>query len=95
MDVAGGRWRYNLDALEQEMPKILSFPDTGAAQYSGLTLFLSGGQSDYVRPEHRMTIKEKFPNARFAKIPKAGHWLHADDPRSFQASAAAFLSYQT
>jgi len=32
-----------------------------------------------------------FPNAKFAKIPDAGHWLHADDPRAFEATVRAFF----
>jgi pimeloyl-ACP methyl ester carboxylesterase len=90
LDLTARRWVLNLDVLEAEMPKILSFPDL-TGQYEGPTLFLSGGQSDYVRPEHRETIRGYFPKARFAKMPKAGHWLHADDPRGFEASVRAFL----
>lgn len=95
LDVSGRRWLYNLDALEAEMPKILGFPDTGDAQYDGLTLFLSGGRSGYIQPEYRTVIKTLFPHARFAKLPDAGHWLHADDPRAFEASLRAFLDYRS
>lgn len=94
LDVTGKRWRYNLDALEREMPKILGFPDTDA-RYDGLTLFLSGALSDYVLPEHRSKIRALFPHARFAKIPDAGHWLHADQPRAFESTVQAFLDYAT
>jgi len=90
LDVAGKRWRYNLDALERDMPKIMSFPETDA-RFTGPTLFLSGAQSDYVLSDHRPTIKKLFPNARFAKIPNAGHWLHADNPKAFIATAEVFL----
>lgn len=90
LDVAGKRWRYNLDALERDMPKIMSFPEIDA-HFTGATLFLSGAQSDYVLPDHRPTIKNLFPNARFAKIPNAGHWLHADNPKAFIATAEVFL----
>ncbi|WP_299694995.1 alpha/beta fold hydrolase [uncultured Tateyamaria sp.] len=89
LDVAGQTWRLNLDALEAEMPKIMSFPQV-TAQYDGPTLFLSGGASDYVLPEHRNTIRGLFPRARFAKLPRAGHWLHADDPRGFEGTVRAF-----
>jgi len=91
LDVKAKKWKYNLDALEAEMAKILGFPEIDG-EYTGPTLFLSGGQSDYVLPEHRDTIRRLFPKARFAKMPQAGHWLHADDPRGFEASVRAFLS---
>ncbi|MEO0939126.1 MAG: alpha/beta fold hydrolase [Pseudomonadota bacterium] len=90
LDVANKRWRLNLDTLAAEMPKILSFPGI-TGQFLGPTLMLSGADSDYVRPEHRPAIKALFPAARFAKIPRAGHWLHADQPRSFEAAVRAFL----
>ena len=92
LNVKEKRWHYNLDALERDMAKILSFPDiTGT--YDGLTLFLAGATSDYVLPEHRAKIKSHFSNAKFAKIPDAGHWLHAEQPRAFEASLRAFLDY--
>lgn len=61
-------------------------------RFDGPALFLSGGNSRYVLPEHRPTIKALFPAARFAKIPGAGHWLHAEKPREFEETLRVFLS---
>ena len=91
LDVSAGAWRLNLDALSANMDHIMGFPDVTGA-WSGPCLFLTGANSDYVRPEHRQRIKDLFPQARFAKLPGAGHWLHADDPRGFEAAARVFLS---
>ncbi|HGG06355.1 MAG TPA: alpha/beta hydrolase, partial [Aliiroseovarius sp.] len=44
-----------------------------------------------VRPDHRAQIKQLFPNAKFAKLPGAGHWLHAEKPRDFIAAAEMFF----
>ncbi|MGJ8602921.1 MAG: alpha/beta fold hydrolase [Marivita sp.] len=90
LDVAHKRWKLNLNALATEMPQVLGFPDI-TGQFDKPTLFLSGAQSDYVTPAYRPTIKGLFPAARFAKIPRAGHWLHAEKPREFEASVRAFL----
>lgn len=90
LDIKAQKWKLNLDALADQMPHILGFPDI-SGQYDGPTLFLSGATSDYVRPEHRSNIRQLFPKARFAKIPGAGHWLHAEKPREFEASLRAFL----
>lgn len=90
LDVKGKRWKLNLEALAAEMPKILGFPDMDGV-FDKPTLFLSGALSDYVTPEARPVIKRLFPAARFAKIPGAGHWLHAEKPREFEASVRAFL----
>jgi esterase len=61
-------------------------------QYDGPCLFLSGAQSTYVKSEDRAAIKQLFPTAKFAKIPDAGHWLHADKPREFEAAVRACLT---
>ena len=90
LDVESNRWRLNLDALASEMPKIMSFPEVSNS-WSGPTLFLSGATSEYVLPEHRDQIRGLFPKARFAKIPGAGHWLHAEKPREFEAAVRTFL----
>ena len=92
LDVAARRWRLNLDVLDREMAKILSFPDI-RAQFNGPTLFLSGGASTYVTQQHRAHIKALFPKARFAKIPGAGHWLHAEKPREFEAAVRGWLAH--
>ena len=94
LDVAGGRWRLNLDVLERYMPEIIGFPEV-SGHYDGPALFLSGALSDYVRPEHRDRIRALFPAARFARIPGAGHWLHADRPREFEAAVRGWLAHVT
>ena len=84
------RWKLNLDVLEAEMPRIVGWPEI-TGRYDGPALFLSGALSDYVRPEHRATISALFPRARLARIPGAGHWLHADKPREFEAAIQTWL----
>ncbi|WP_420586571.1 alpha/beta fold hydrolase [Ruegeria sp.] len=91
LDVKGQRWLLNLDVLAAEMPKIMGFPQMDT-HWDGPTLFLSGADSDYVLPEHRDLIRTLFPSARFAKIPGAGHWLHAEKPREFEAAVRTFLN---
>ncbi len=90
LDVKAQRWKFNLKALRAEMPKILGFPDV-AATFGGPAFFLAGGDSDYVTTDHRPWIKALFPNARSAKIPGAGHWLHAEKPEEFLGATKAFL----
>lgn len=90
LDIKEKRWRLNLDVLAAEMPGILSFPDI-TGQYDGQALFLSGANSDYVKREYRSDIKDLFPKAQFAKIPGAGHWLHAEKPREFEAAIRVWL----
>jgi esterase len=86
------RWRLNLDVLEAEMERITGWPGAeGLAPFEGPALFLAGAESDYVRAEHREGIRALFPRARFARIPGAGHWLHAEKPREFAEAVRVFL----
>jgi pimeloyl-ACP methyl ester carboxylesterase len=91
LDVAGKRWRLNLDVLARDMALILAFPTLDTV-FSGATLFLSGGKSDYVRREDRDLTKSLFPNSHFAKLPGAGHWLHAEKPREFEAAVRSYFN---
>lgn len=91
LDVKEKRWRLNLKTLADEMEKIVGFPAV-TGEFGGEVLFLSGAQSDYVQPSDRPKIKSMFPKAKFAKIPGAGHWLHAEKPREFEAAVRAFLN---
>jgi pimeloyl-ACP methyl ester carboxylesterase len=87
----GPRWRLNLPVLAAEMNKVVGWPGT-PGQFDRPALFLAGGDSRYVLPEHRAAILAQFPAARFARIPGAGHWLHAEKPREFAETVALFLA---
>ena len=91
IDLKIKRWKLNLDVLESEMEKIISFPQL-SGKFEKVSLFLSGALSNYLQITHRPTIKKLFPKAKFAKIPNAGHWLHAEKPREFEAAVRTFLS---
>lgn len=91
LDLQERRWRFNLEALAEAMPQILSFP-TVEAQWDGPALFVAGEHSDYVLPEHRPLIRRLFPRARIVRLREAGHWLHADQPRAFESVIRSFLA---
>ncbi|PQO24056.1 alpha/beta hydrolase [Rhodobacteraceae bacterium WD3A24] len=83
-------WRINLEALARQMDKITGWPEV-EGRFDGPLLFLSGAESDYLRDKHRPAIKALFPNARFAKLLGAGHWLHAEKPADFATTVRTFL----
>ena len=91
LDIKTKKWRLNLPVLSAEMDGIIGFPAVDG-HFSGPALFLSGSNSDYVTQEYRPEITRLFPAARFAKIPGAGHWLHAEKPREFEAAVRTFLN---
>ncbi|WP_237214709.1 alpha/beta fold hydrolase [Falsiroseomonas oryziterrae] len=84
------RWRVALDAIADQMPLIGGWPDL-PGRYDGQVLVLAGDASDYILPEHHPRFRALFPAARFATI-RAGHWLHAENPRDFLAEVTAFLA---
>jgi pimeloyl-ACP methyl ester carboxylesterase len=88
----GPRWRLNLEAIERQMPTLAGFPAVPAETvYRGPALFVAGGRSDYLLPEHEPAIRRLFPQARIARIPDAGHWVHAEQPQAFVDLVEGFL----
>lgn len=55
-------------------------------------LFILGDRSPYVKPSDEGAIIQSFPEAEFVKIPKAGHWVHAENPDGFIQALELFLS---
>lgn len=75
----GFRWKPNLEAIADQWDQIADFP-VSEGRFDGPALFLGGGASPYVRPEHADTIKRLFPESREMRVPGAGHWVHAERP---------------
>jgi esterase len=85
-------WRLNLAAIEHQMTDLVGFPVIPPGTvYRGPALFVAGGRSDYLRPLHEPAIRRLFPAAEIARIPDAGHWLHAEQPRAFVDLVEPFL----
>lgn len=86
-------WRINVPVLLEFMPQIVGFPNEEIAGVSCLcqTIFILGGQSDYVKPHDYDRIGEIFKNVGFRKIDNAGHWVHADKPNELYEVLIEFL----
>lgn len=85
------RWKLNLDVLDRVMADITGWPDT-PGRFKGPSLFISGALSDYVTPADHAAIRAQFPAAEFVSLEGAGHWLHAEKPREFEATIENFLT---
>lgn len=59
--------------------------------YQGNVLFIKGGQSDYILPEHKAAISAILPNSKAKIIQGAGHWLHAEKTVAFNKIVLEFL----
>jgi pimeloyl-ACP methyl ester carboxylesterase len=86
----GYRWRVNVDSLARHNERLREAV-RGPAPFTGPTLFLLGGKSDYVGEADRPGIRELFPRAQFESIPDAGHWVHAEKPEEFAGAVLRFL----
>jgi esterase len=86
------RWRIGLDAIEASLPRIEGWDDPDRPPYDGPALFVRGEYSDYIRPDYWPRIIALFPRAQLETIPRAGHWVHAENPNSFLSVVEAFLA---
>ncbi len=83
-------WRFNLAALQANYQALIGGPP-GSGHYDGPVLFIKGGASDYILPEHKTRIMQLFPQAQAKIIQGTGHWLHAEKPAAFTKLVKDFL----
>lgn len=84
-------WRFNLALLERDYT-LLSDAIDSDQQFVKPVLFIKGGNSDYLLPEHQAPIAKLFPDSRAKVIQNTGHWLHSEKPNIFNRLAKAFLT---
>ncbi len=83
-------FRFNLKSLTENYEKILvALPND--TSFKGKTLFLGGEKSGYITEEDKSLINSHFPNNKIIEIAKAGHWLHAENPKDFFNELVGFL----
>ena len=87
------RWRFNLTAIKACYEQI-TLGITSSNSYGGPVLFIKGGNSQYIMPEHREIIGKLFPSSKAHVINDTGHWLHAEKPAVFNRIVARFLYEQ-
>jgi esterase len=94
-DEAGGlRWKPNLAALCANYSHLRGALPV-ERPFAGPTLFVRGGQSDYIRDADVPLIRRFFPRAQLETIAAAGHWLHAEAPQEFLRIVSGFLVAET
>lgn len=83
-------FRFNLAVFGSKMEEIgVALPATSV--FEKPTLFIRGGNSNYILDSDLDNIKRHFPNASIETIPNAGHWLHAENPVLFHQVTFSFL----
>ncbi|CAH0539113.1 alpha/beta fold hydrolase [Vibrio marisflavi] len=82
-------WRFNVLAVEENYWNILGWQDIETL--STPTLFVKGGESDYLLAEHQTHIQKQFSNVKAHVIANAGHWLHAEKPNEVLRAVTKFI----
>ena len=83
-------FRFNLAVFNKNINEIgKSLPEN--AVFNKPTLFIRGGNSNYILDEDFENIKNPFPNSKIETIPNVGHWLHAENPKLFYEISSSFL----
>ena len=83
------QWYFDLPHLAQSYENFIKANRQG--QYSGPTLFIIGGNSEYVQQQHQTEIQSRFSNIKAKVIQNAGHWLHAEKPVAFEKICTDFF----
>jgi len=83
-------FRFNLPVFNIQIEQIgTALP--AAALFENPTLFIRGGNSNYILDSDFEGIKHHFPKAVFNTISNVGHWLHAEKPEEFLKLTLKFL----
>ncbi|MDD2411484.1 MAG: alpha/beta fold hydrolase [Bacteroidales bacterium] len=83
-------WKINLEAIDLYLDRLIGKVDYDSP-HQVPALFLKGAESDYINEEDRQIISENFLNSEIVEIPKAGHWLHSENPIDFENEIFEFL----
>ena len=83
-------FRFNLPVFNSQIEQIgAALPDNTA--FEKPTLFIRGGNSNYILDSDFDGIKVHFPKAVINSIANVGHWLHAEKPNDFFELTKNFL----
>ena len=83
-------WRFNLKTLSERYSEFVSNAIKFGV-FTGETLFIAGAKSNYILPQDEFQIKQQFPNSSIVKIPNAGHWVQAENPKDFNEAVKDFI----
>ncbi|XP_015116711.1 protein ABHD11 [Diachasma alloeum] len=92
-------WARNLPVIARDFERhVISFPWSSYISifqkdpFTKPSLFIGGGQSDFLAVKHYEELKKLFPRAEFAIIEGANHWLHLQKPTEFLKISSEFIN---
>ncbi len=87
-------WRFNLEALFENY-SFISGEIKSTRAFPGQSMFIKGGNSNYINSSNYSSIVSLFPNHSLEEIKDAGHWVHAEKPAEFTQLVLNFLTSQS
>ena len=85
------KWKLNLRVIHREIENI-SADIVSEGIFEKPSLFMRGGDSDYILDDDKPMIKKLFPRSLVLTINNAGHWLQHEKPAEFVAAVKGFLA---
>lgn len=83
-------FRFNLKVFNKKIEIIgTALPEKSI--FDKPTMFIRGGNSNYILDTDLLEIKKHFPNFELVTMSNVGHWLHAENPKMFFEETARFL----
>ncbi|MDP4610694.1 MAG: hypothetical protein NWT02_05860, partial [Opitutales bacterium] len=79
----GLKWQINLEVLHSSLQVLRQDSLQSDQNYSGQSLLVLGGKSDFVKPADLPDMKEHFPHIKVVTLPNAGHNVHVEDRKGF------------
>ena len=86
----GFSWKMNLAVLREDYDSIAA-AITADTPFPGETVFIKGGDSNYIAAADKTGIEQLFPKARGKIIQNAGHWPHVEKADTFARIVHNFL----
>ncbi len=83
-------WKMNLEVIYNNYDHILESVNFEHL-YNGPTLFIKGGNSNYIMDDDTDFIQKTFAQSFINTIPNAGHWVHAEQTAAFLKTLQEFL----
>ncbi len=85
-------FRFNLEGLALNIENV-GVPLPGGYTFKNPTLFIDGGNSDYITDEDEDLIADHFPDYEIMEVADAGHWVHAEKPKELLNIVLQFLIF--
>lgn len=89
----GFEWRLNIEGIASNLDEMFDGIDVDEI-FTKPTLFVKGGNSDYILLEDFPHIRKNFPRAEIITIDGTSHWVQVEAPERFFQLTSGFMSGQ-